>query len=142
MTYSTNPYPPKARVTTRRAGTDRYHSLCICPRPKRRRYAYIVIDLYTRMAYAEVHSRILPGLAAHAVLQARNKFGFDFAMAQADNGQEFGQYFAKRLTKQGAAVRHSRLGRPDDNAHTERFNRTIQEERLGRQLTYKATRTQ
>jgi putative transposase len=30
------------------------------------------------------------------------------------------------------AVRHSRLGRPNDNAHIERFNRTIQEECIGR----------
>lgn len=29
------------------------------------------------------------------------------------------------------AIRHTRLGRPNDNAHIERFNRTIQEECTG-----------
>jgi transposase InsO family protein len=57
---------------------------------KKRRYVYTVIDLYTRMAYAEVHSRILPGLAARTIVNAQSLFGFSFTMVQADNGPEFG----------------------------------------------------
>ncbi|QQS18708.1 DDE-type integrase/transposase/recombinase [Candidatus Saccharibacteria bacterium] len=64
--------------------TDTIHY--ICPLTKSRRYVYTVIDLYTRMAYVEIHPRILPGLAARVVLHARNEFGFDFHMVQADNG--------------------------------------------------------
>jgi transposase InsO family protein len=45
------------------------------------------------------------------------------------------------LARHNIAVRHSRLGRPNDNAHIERFNRTIQEECLGRTLTYTTTNT-
>lgn len=113
--------------------TDTIHY--ICPYTKRRRYVYTVIDLYSRMAYAEVHSRILPGRAADTIHRAQSLFGFKFSMVQADNGPEFGHYFAQRLTSQGIAVRHSRLGRPNDNAHIERFNRTIQEECLGSRIS-------
>lgn len=137
------PDNPRRPVVTRPGEllqTDTVHY--ICPLTKRRRYIYTVIDLYTRMAYAEVHSRILPGLAANAVLHASDRFGFSFAMVQADNGPEFGRYFAKQLTKHSTAVRHSRLGRPNDNAHIERFNRTVQEECLGNRLTHKTTNKQ
>ena len=52
-------------------------------------------------------------------------------MVQSDNGPEFGQFFEQRLGSKGITVRHSRLGRPNDNAHIERFNRTIQTECIG-----------
>ena len=52
-------------------------------------------------------------------------------MVQSDNGLEFGNYFSDRLEKRGITIRHTRLGRPNDNAHIERFNRTIQEECTG-----------
>jgi transposase InsO family protein len=98
-------------------------------------YVYTVIDVFSRMAYAEVHPRILPGLAARVVLHARNEWGFDFSMIQADNGPEFSRYFEQVLAKHNMPVRHTRLGRPNDNAHIERFNRTIQEECLGSTIT-------
>ena len=97
----------------------------------RRRYIYTVIDLHSRMSYARAYPRILPGLAAKTVLEAREYFGFSFRMVQADNGPEFGRYFEQVLQKEGVAVRHSRLGRPNDNAYIERFNRTIQTECIG-----------
>lgn len=130
-----NPRRPHVTKPGELVQTDTIH----CPLTKTRRYVYTVIDLYTRMAYAEIHPRILPGLAANVVLHARNEMGFDFQMVQADNGPEFGRYFAQVLAQNNVAVRHSRLGRPNDNAHIERFNRTIQEECLGSTLTYKTT---
>lgn len=135
-----NPRRPKPTKPGELVQTDTIHY--ICPYTYRRRYVYTVIDLYTRMAYAEIHSRILPGLAARTICKAQESFGFDFSMVQADNGPEFGRYFAQRLTTVGIAVRHSRLGRPNDNAHIERFNRTIQEECLGNRLTYKTPNKQ
>ena len=101
------------------------------PSTGRRMYVYTVIDLCTRMAYARAHPRILPGLAAKAVLEAKEYFGFSFSMVQADNGPEYGRYFEQQMKAHGIAVRHSRLGRPNDNAHIERFNRTLQEECIG-----------
>lgn len=134
-----NPKRPHPTYPGELVQTDTIHY--ICPLTYRRRYVYTVIDLYSRMAYAEVHSRILPGKATQVIARAQASFGFRFSMVQADNGPEFGCYFSQRLAGMGIAVRHSRLGRPNDNAHIERFNRTVQEECLGR-LTYKTSNKQ
>lgn len=136
------PDNPKRPVVTKPGElvqTDTIHY--ICPYTKRRRYVYTVIDLYSRMAYAEVHHHIRPGIAAAVIRRAEQAFGFTFAMVQADNGPEFSSYFEKQLTKQRTLVRHSRLGRPNDNAHIERFNRTVQEECLGHYITYTTPNT-
>jgi putative transposase len=135
-----NPRRPHVTKPGELVQTDTIHY--ICPLTKRRRYVYTVIDLYSRMAHAEVHTRILPGLAASAILHAQQVFGFPFSIVQADNGPEFGRYFTQRLASHRITVRHSRLGRPNDNAHIERFNRTIQEECLGNKLTYRTTNKQ
>lgn len=132
-----NPRRPLVTKPGELVQTDTIHY--ICPITYKRRYVYTVIDLYTRMAYAEIHSRILPGRAADTIQRAQALFGFKFAMVQADNGPEFGRYFAQRMTSQNIAVRHSRLGRPNDNAHIERFNRTIQEECLGNRISSRVT---
>jgi transposase InsO family protein len=129
-----NPKRPLVTKPGELVQTDTIHY--VCPLTKRRRYIYTVIDLYTRMAYAEIHSHIRPGIAADVVLRARDLLSFEFSMVQADNGPEFSRYFEQRLRTANITVRHSRLGRPNDNAHIERFNRTIQEECLGRHLDF------
>lgn len=68
-------------------------------------------------------------------------FGFHFKMVQADNGLEFSRHFEQTLAQYGIVTRHSRLGRPNDNAHIERFNRTLQDECTSRTLSYQ-TNTQ
>ena len=110
--------------------TDTIHH--VDPFSGRRLYYYTVIDLFSRMTYVTVATRILPGLAASAVLAAQQAWGFSISMIQADNGPEFGRYFEQQMKSAGIQVRHSRLGRPNDNAHIERFNRTLQEECIGR----------
>ncbi len=132
-----NPRRPHVTKPGELVETDTIHY--ICPITKTRRYVYTVIDIYTRMTYAEIHPRILPGLAANVILHARNEFGFEFTMVQSDNGPEFGRYFEQVLARHNMPVRHTRLGRPNDNAHIERFNRIIQEECLGNTITYKTT---
>ena len=130
------PDNPKRPLPTRPGElvqTDTIHY--ICPLTHKRRYVYTVIDLFSRMAYAETHYRILPGLAAGAVLHAQATWGFKVHMVQADNGPEFGRFFEQCLSRNQTSVRHSRLGRPNDNAHIERFNRTIQEEALGSSIS-------
>jgi transposase InsO family protein len=52
-------------------------------------------------------------------------------VVQADNGVEFGYLFKDRLQAAGIAIRHSRPHRPNDNAHIERFNRTLRQECIG-----------
>ena len=124
-----NPRRPHVTAPGELVQTDTIHH--VDPWTGRRLYYYTVIDLYTRMAYAMVSTRILPGQAVAAVLAAQRAFGFTFAMVQADNGPEYGRYFEDQLRRQGISIRHSRLHRPNDNAHIERFNRTIQEECIG-----------
>ena len=101
------------------------------PITKQKRYIYTVIDLYTRMAYARVYKELRPINSLNTVLEAEEYCGFRFKMVQSDNGLEFGRYFEARLENRGVKIRHTRLGRPNDNAHIERFNRTIQEECTG-----------
>lgn len=128
-----NPRRPLVTKPGELVQTDTVHY--ICPVTYKRRYVYTVIDLFTRMTYAEIHNRILPGLATKIVLNAQSNWGFKINMVQADNGPEFGRYFTQVMSEHGIAVRHSRLGRPNDNAHIERFNRTIQEECLGNRIS-------
>ena len=135
-----NPRRPHVTKPGELVETDTIHY--ICPTTKRRLYAYTVIDVFSRMAYAEIHPRILPGIAANVVLHARMELGFDFTMVQSDNGPEFGRYFEQVLRGQDMLVRHTRLGRPNDNAHIERFNRTVQEECLGNTIYYSTPRTE
>lgn len=124
-----NPRRPHITHPGELVQTDTIHH--VDPFSGKRLYYYTVIDLYTRMAYTKLAQRILPGLAAAAVLEARQAFGFAFSMVQADNGPEYGRHFEQQMKRAGIQARHSRLGRPNDNAHIERFNRTIQEECIG-----------
>ena len=129
-----NPRRPNVTKPGELVQTDTIHY--ICPSAYKRRYVYTVIDLFSRMTYAEMHNKVLPGLAADVIMRAQEAMGFRFSMVQADNGPEFGRYFEQRLKTQDIQVRHSRLGRPNDNAHIERFNRTIQEECLGNYIDH------
>jgi transposase InsO family protein len=94
-------------------------------------YYYTVIDLFTRMTYVTLAPKLRQGLAAQAVLEAQQHWGFHIAMVQADNGPEYQRYFEQQMRKVGIQTRHSRLHRPNDNAHIERFNRTVQTECIG-----------
>jgi len=93
-----------------------------------RSYIYAVIDLYSRMAYAEFQPRISSLVTLDVVNRVQKYFPFNLEVIQTDNGQEFGQKFLYYLNKQDIQLRHTRIRKPNDNAHIERFNRTIQEE--------------
>ena len=96
-----------------------------------RTYLYTVIDVYSRWAYAEYHTRLGQDIAADVIRRAEAYAGFHFRMVQADNGPEYGAHFEELLKARNITVRHSRVRRPNDNAFIERFNRTIQEECVG-----------
>jgi transposase InsO family protein len=51
-------------------------------------------------------------------------------MIQTDHGAEFSTWFTHCLITMKIAHRHSKIRKPNDNAHIERFNRTVQEECL------------
>lgn len=97
----------------------------------KRRYITTVIDLYTRMSYAECKDKLLPGYTLKAVLNAQRYFGFLFKVVQSDNGPEFSGWFTSSLESKGITHRHTRVHKPNDNAHIERFNRTLRQECIG-----------
>lgn len=107
------------------------------PITKRRLYATTLIDVYTRMAYVLIHERITQTESLRTVLEATKKFGFGFKVVQTDNGSEFGKWFQDQVVAHGITYRHTRVRRPNDNAHIERFNRTLREECLGGYLPAK-----
>ncbi|GAC1600338.1 MAG: hypothetical protein NVS3B29_00630 [Candidatus Saccharimonadales bacterium] len=91
-------------------------------------YLYTIIDLHSRWAYAEVHDKLSQAMSLQVALRAQVKAGFRFAMMQTDNGPEFQRYFHDMLAARQITLRHSRVRHSNDNAHVERFNRTLQDE--------------
>jgi transposase InsO family protein len=95
-------------------------------------YVYTIIDLFSRWAYAEVVESISGRESAKFVLRVKNIAPFNVEMIQSDNGAEFQKMFRFRIYKLGFTHRYSRVRQSNDQAHIERFNRTIQEECLDR----------
>ena len=95
------------------------------PKDGKRWYVYTLIDLFSRWAYAKVSLEISATQSLTFIRQAQKKAPFQFFMLQSDHGSEFSKKFSQLAQ---VHTRHSRLRRPNDNAHIERFNRTVQEE--------------
>lgn len=95
-------------------------------------YVYTIIDLYSRWAYAEVVERIGAEASVCFIERAKDAASFKFEMIQTDHGSEFSLWFTHGLWTRGIKHRHSRVRQSNDNAHVERFNRTLQEECLDR----------
>lgn len=93
-------------------------------------YIYTLIDLFSRWAYAEVVRKIGTEQSFRFAQRALRTAPFKFQMIQTDNGSEFSTWFTHGLKRNGIGHRHSRVRQSNDNAHIERFNRTIQEECL------------
>jgi putative transposase len=105
-----------------------------------RRYIFTVIDLFSRMSYALCFDRMLPGNALRTVLAAERYFGFNIKVLQSDNGPEFSKWFTAMVEAGGYRThRHTRIHRPNDNAHIERFNRTLREECIGDHMSCRET---
>lgn len=95
-----------------------------------RLYVYTLIDLFSRWAYAEAVERITAQMSVRFLSRAHKRSSFHFDMIQTDHGSEFSTWFTHALWRMGMKYRHSRVRQSNDNAHVERFNRTIQEECL------------
>lgn len=100
--------------------------------PERRLYLYTLLDVCTRWTYAVPVQRINTHKSLRFVEAARGVAPFAFTTLQSDHGSEFSKWFTKRIAERGMAHRHSRVRTPNDNAHLERFNRTIQDECISR----------
>jgi len=94
---------------------------------KKRMYTFTLIDVFSRSAYAKTYAKMNAAASVQFVAEAEAQLGFPFEMLQSDHGPEFGKWFVERIQKKH---RYSRIGKPNDNAHIERFNRTVQEECL------------
>lgn len=100
--------------------------------PDDRLYIYTLLDVCSRWAYAEAHPAISNDLSLKFVNNAATLAPFSFQTIQSDHGSEFSKWLTKKLLESGLPHRHSRVRTPNDNAHLERFNRTIQDECISR----------
>jgi transposase InsO family protein len=94
---------------------------------KKRIYVFALVDVFSRWTYAKAFEKMNAKTSVNFVEEAQREASFHFNMLQSDHGPEFGKWFVERIQK---SHRYTRIGRPNDNAHIERFNRTLQEECL------------
>jgi len=95
--------------------------------PKKRIYVFVLIDVYSRWVYAKVCKRMSSAVSVRFLREAEIQSNFTFTTIQTDHGPEFGRWFVEQIKKKH---RYTRIGKPNDNAHIERVNRTLQEECL------------
>jgi len=100
--------------------------------PADRLCAYALIDVCSRWTYAWPTTKINSRLSNLIVKRAQSQAPFQFQLLQSDHGQEFSKWFTKVVGNRGIAHRHTRVRRPTDNGHVERFIRTLQQECLNR----------
>ena len=115
------PYPLKAGDLVQ---IDTIHRMIS---EKKRLYVFVLIDVYSRWVYAKAYEKMSGKHTIRFVNEAQRKASFHFQMLQSDHGPEFSKWFTSRIQKDH---RYTRIGKPNDNAHIERVNRTIQEECL------------
>lgn len=115
------PYPLKAGDLVQ---IDTIHRMMS---EKKRLYVFVLIDVFSRWVYARAYEKIGGKQTVKFVNEAQKSSSFDFCMLQSDHGPEFSNWFVARISKKH---RYTRIGKPNDNAHIERVNRTIQEECL------------
>jgi transposase InsO family protein len=98
---------------------------------KKRMYTFVLIDVYSRWVYAKSYQRMNSLTTLRFVREAERAAPFRFNMLQSDHGPEFGKWFVEQIQKNH---RYTRIGKPNDNAHVERVNRTLQEECLDKEI--------
>lgn len=121
-------HPPMLRPNVQKQGDlvqiDTIHLLTS---EGHRVYVFTLLDVFSRWAYARAYPHANTPTALRFIQRAEHLASFPFRVLQSDHGSEFSQRFTEHVP---AIHRHSRVRRPNDNAHLERFNRTIQEECL------------
>ncbi len=121
-------HPPVPRPRPESPGTlvqmDTVHLMVS---EKKRIYVFTLIDVHSRWAYAKGYEKISGKVSITFLHAAQRAAAFHFQMLQSDHGPEFSRWFVSRAKHKH---RFTRIGKPNDNAHIERFNRTVQEECL------------
>jgi len=138
----------RMHLTKKRSPWKRYHPHVDRPHPlkpgdlvqidtihtmqseKVRMYTFVLIDVYSRWVYAKSYQKMNSATTVRFVREAEHHAPFRFIMLQSDHGPEFGKWFVSQIQKNH---RYTRIGKPNDNAHIERMNRTLQEECLDKE---------
>lgn len=121
-------HPPVQRPYPEKPGSlVQIDTIHIMTGPKSRIYVMTCIDVYSRNTYAKCYEKLNSQIACNFLDEAEKNSVFNFEMIQTDHGPEFGKWFAERTKR---FHRYTRIGKPNDNSHIERFNRTLQEECL------------
>jgi len=94
-------------------------------RSREKIYVYTLIDIFSRWTYAKAYHKSNTHNSLHFTKEAMRIAPFKFRCVQSDNGSEYSKHFTLNL---GIKHRHTRVRKPNDNAHIERFNRTLQDE--------------
>jgi transposase InsO family protein len=109
---------------------------------ERRTYLVTLIDVWSRWAHVRAFKRLTTHAALKTAREAMNLATFSFTCIQSDHGPEFTKYFTTMIGVDGIRPRHSRVRQPNDNAHIERFNRTIQDDLRSEIRRYKTNVSQ
>lgn len=91
-------------------------------------YIYTLIDCYSRLARINVAPLISAKRSIEVIKTMRYGLPFSISTLQTDHGPEFSKHVVRYLTHSRVTHRYTRIRQPNDNAHIERFNRTLQEE--------------
>jgi len=94
--------------------------------------AYALIDVCSRWAYAVPAARANTWNSWRITRQAMRSSPFPIQTIQSDHGSEFSKWYTKQLLANDLEHRHSRVRKPTDNSHVERFIKTLQQECLRR----------
>lgn len=97
-----------------------------------RRYILTAIDRFSRLAFARMYTTHSSLTAADFLHRPHTLMGGNLVHIQTDNGSEFHKHFEVAIKDLKLQHWWSRTKTPKDNAVCERFNRTIQEEFIGR----------
>lgn len=93
-----------------------------------RRYLITFEDIHTRFAFAWATSSHASLAAKEFFDLCRKVFPYPITFVLTDNGSEFKKHFAAELKRLHLVHYHTYPKTPKQNAHCERFNRTVQEE--------------
>jgi transposase InsO family protein len=90
-----------------------------------RMYIYTLLDVHSRWAYAKAFEKLSNLNTLKFMKEALGLAPLKFSCLQSDRGPEFSKLFTKKIK---IIHRHTRIRKPNDNGHLERFNRTLQDE--------------
>lgn len=100
--------------------------------PTDRLSAYALLDVCSRWAFASPIRQPNSRLSTLFIRKAQEAAPFRFQTVQSDHGSEFSKWFTKVIEHRGISHRHSRVRKPTDNGHIERFIQTLQKDCLNR----------